>query len=319
MNHTARDMLKEEMDKLSRWQISLVDKNGAVQKKAQAMFKDQAKFQEVVKTLFTGAETLFASWEVLNEGLAEGKEIQEHQVKYIRDVNLEMGGSATESGGADGRGVNGFYAKSSSGQLLVKELQDWVEFKNLINDDSHNAAFIKQLDLHHLPNWLDHLYELVMNAGLADTINVMKTGLAEFEELANDFQQKAEKFFKDVPEGVEKFYDPKDEQSKIRLTRTLLGVGGGPKADGKELTLSNMKNDSRKSIQNVMTFNQTFLSANRALLSMVNDVSSLGEHFGVVLHKVAVAAAKDFKDDGQEVPADLQEAIDALSPKALKG
>lgn len=314
MAHSARDILQEEMGKLNRWQVSLADKSGAVYKQVKQFEKDIDLVMEALGNQTGAGEGLFTEWESVNDAIAGGKEPDEQTLKKIRIFIQISGGRGTGEGPMSEKG---YHTKGSDGLEVTRSLENWVNLKSGVLDDSFNGAFLKQLDLHKLPNWLEDLYELITENDYENDLVLMKKSLEAMTEMTKDFEEKSKKFFADVPEGQDKLFVKGDQKSESAFARRLLGVGG--KENDGAISMSSLRNDSRKAISDTLSYQRQVLKMLQTALSMVNDVCDMGSHFAKILHQVAVAAAKDLKASGKEVPDDLQEAINALSPKALKG
>lgn len=316
MKHSARDLLQEEMAKLSRWQVALVDKSGAVYKKMSALEKEGEKVMKVYATVETAGEFLFDAWENLNAAMADGKEANEGDLRKIQTyIHIVAGiGEGDPEKPLSAPGVN---SKLENGQLIGRELDSWANFKDLVNDDSFNGAFIKQLDIHKLPNWLEDLYDIIIEGDYDNHITMVRHTIEEVAGGVKKFEDSSKKFFDTVPEGDASIVKKGDKKSEHDFARRLLGVGGGENEPVRKL--QQLRNDSRKAIQETMQFQRSLLKMMQVALSAMNETADLANHFTTVLHKTALAAANDLKAANQEVPEDLQEAIKALSPKALKG
>ena len=316
MQHSARDLLQEEMAKLSRWQVALVDKSGAVYKKMNTFEKEGEKIMKVYATVDTAGEFLFDAWENLNAAMAEGKEASEGDIRKIQTyIHIVAGiGEGDPENALNSPGIN---TRLENGQRVGRELDSWTNFKDLVNDDSFNGAYIKQLDIHKLPNWLEDLYGIIAEGDYDSELTMVRHTIEGIAENVQKFEDLSKKFFETVPEGDASIVKKGDKKSEHDFARRLLGVGGGENEPARKF--QQLRNDSRKAIQDTMKFQRSYLKMMQVALAAMNETVDLANRFAVILHKVAVAAAKDFKDDGKEVPDDLQEAIDALSPKALKG
>ena len=321
MKNSARDYLRDEMAKLTRWEISLVDDNGYVMKKAKIFEKDNAACNEVLQTLLGTSQLLFETWETVNTDIADGKAPADNDLKMINACCLMLNGSA-DGNGPDGKpiGEKGVNAKSSSGRKLIEELREWPEIKSLINDDGFNAAFMKQLDIHKLPKWLDALFDMITSIDKDNVFEFMKSMAGALEASAKEFESRSEAFFKKVPEGTTQGIDTKSAEGKTKFAKQLLGVGGNSLSDvnNPAVKLSNLRNQSRTAIRAALEFQTTLSRAMHAMVAGFSDTIALCDRFADILYHTAKAAAEDFKANDQDLPNDLKEALEALAPKNFK-
>lgn len=321
MKNSARDYLRDEMAKLTRWEISLVDENGYVMKKAKIFEKDNEICNEVLQTLLGTSQLLFETWDTVNTDIADGKAPADSDLKTINACCLILNGSA-DGDGPDGKpiGEKGINAKSSSGRKLVEELREWPEIKSLINDDGFNAAFMKQLDVHKLPKWLEELFGTIVSIDADNIFEFMKSMAGALEASAKEFEVQTEKFFKKVPEGDTPAFDLKSTEGKNRLAKQMLGVSGNSLKDvnNPSVKLSNLRNQSRTAIRGALEFQTTLSRAMHAMVSGYGDTIALCDRFADILYHTAKAAVDDFKANDQDVPNDLKEALEALAPKNFK-
>lgn len=321
MKNSARDYLRDELAKLTRWEISLVDGNGFVNSKAKIFEKDNELCNEVLQTIMGTSQLLFETWESVNKAIADGQSADPKDLKTINACCLILNGS-NSGDGPDGRpvGEKGANAKSSSGRLLIEELAEWPKMKELINDDSFNAAFLKQLDIHKLPKWLDELFETITSVDKDNVFEYMKSMSGALEAVAKEFELKSEAFFKKIPEGTTKGIDTKTTEGKNLFAKQLLGVSGNSMKDINSLPVqvSHLQNQSRTAIRKALEFQTTLSRAMHAMVSGIGETIALCDRFTDILYHTAKAAADDFKADNQDVPNDLKEALEALSPKNFK-
>lgn len=315
MQHTARDLLQEELSKLTRWQVALIDKTGAVYKKVESFEKDMKKVMEVFITVTGSGGGLFMKWEEVNNAIAEGKAPPEEALKFIDTFNKMTVGN--DSGKANGGvGAAGINTRSHTGRLITQELEDWMWLKQLVLDDQFNGTYIKQLDIHHLPNWLDNLYDEALEGSGARSVAEIRTAIKEIEDAVSEFETRSKKFFDAVPEGTDKMYEKGNKANETAFAKRLLGLGG--KENDANISMSSLRNGSRSAIRAAMEYQRSLLKMFQTMMAAGAEAADLVTHFTKLLHQVGQAAINDFKAANQPVPDDLAEAVKALSPSGLK-